>query len=263
MKGYKWSNGETVDAQDVVFWMNLLKANATSWAAYAPGPTQFPGNVVNVVGQQRRPTRSPSRSTRLTASSGSPNNELSQVSPLPIAWDISSSVARRVRAVARSAAYASVKTALQTIKGTPTLVQTSASAKDCAAVYAYLTGKTEGRRSWHLRHEPALADRGRALQVERLRRHDNGATVVPNKPYSGPVKPSIDKLVMAPFTTDTAEFNVLAVAGARSTSATCRRRTCPSTRASLWCGADRAMRRGRTTRNWRRTTTWLRSSAGR
>ena len=36
-----------------------------------------------------------------------------------------------------------MKTALQTIKGTPTLVQTSASAKACAAVYAFLTGKTE------------------------------------------------------------------------------------------------------------------------
>ena len=52
LKGYKWSNGETVDAQDVVFWMNMLKADATSWAAYAPGPGQFPGNVVNVVGEQ-------------------------------------------------------------------------------------------------------------------------------------------------------------------------------------------------------------------
>ena len=72
---------------------------------------------------------------------------------------------RLVRAAARSAAYTSVTTAMQTIKGTPTLVQTSAAAKDCAAVYAFLTGKTERRRPWHLRHEPALADRGRALQA--------------------------------------------------------------------------------------------------
>ena len=32
MKGYKWSNGETVDAKDVVFWMNMVKADAPSWA---------------------------------------------------------------------------------------------------------------------------------------------------------------------------------------------------------------------------------------
>ena len=49
MKGWKWSNGETVDAQGVLFWMNMLKADATSWAGYAPGPGQFPGDVVNVV----------------------------------------------------------------------------------------------------------------------------------------------------------------------------------------------------------------------
>ena len=55
---------------------------------------------------------------------------------------------------------------------------------------------------------------------------------MPNPAYSGPVKPSIDKLVLAPFTTDTAEFNVLETAR-RSTSATSRRRTCRSTRAGL------------------------------
>src|SRR6202012_1692504 len=26
MKGWKWSNGEAVDAQDVIFWLNLLEA---------------------------------------------------------------------------------------------------------------------------------------------------------------------------------------------------------------------------------------------
>ena len=35
---------------------------------------------------------------------------------------------------------------------------------------------------------------------------DNGATLVPNPKYSGPVKPSIDKLVLAPFTTDASEY---------------------------------------------------------
>ena len=48
LKGYKWSNGETVSAQDVLFWMNMLKADATSWAGFAPGPGQFPGDITNV-----------------------------------------------------------------------------------------------------------------------------------------------------------------------------------------------------------------------
>ena len=45
MKGYKWSDGETVDARDVVFWMNMVKAGATSWGGYAPGPGEYPGEA--------------------------------------------------------------------------------------------------------------------------------------------------------------------------------------------------------------------------
>ena len=37
LKPYKWSNGETVTAQQVVFWMNMLKVEYLGWAAYALG----------------------------------------------------------------------------------------------------------------------------------------------------------------------------------------------------------------------------------
>ena len=43
MKGFKWSNGETVDAQDVVFWQNIMKVEPTEWGEYVPGPDQYPG----------------------------------------------------------------------------------------------------------------------------------------------------------------------------------------------------------------------------
>ena len=37
LKPYRWSNGETVTAKDVVFWMNILKVEKLNWAAYASG----------------------------------------------------------------------------------------------------------------------------------------------------------------------------------------------------------------------------------
>jgi peptide/nickel transport system substrate-binding protein len=37
MKPYKWSNGETVTAQDVVFWMNMLKVGSSTGPATRPG----------------------------------------------------------------------------------------------------------------------------------------------------------------------------------------------------------------------------------
>jgi len=212
MKGYKWSNGEVVDAQDVVFWMNMLKADATSWAAYAPGPGQFPGNVVNVTADNAADT------VTFTLDADYSQhwftyNELSQVTPLPLAWDITSAGGAAGSGGCSKATYASVTTALQTIKGTPTLVQTSASAKACAAVYAFLTGKTEAGDLGTYATNPLWQIVDGPFHLSAYDATTNGLTVVPNKLYSGPVKPSIDSLVFAPFTTDTAEFNVLASGG--------------------------------------------------
>src|SRR5271165_6539100 len=37
LKGWKWSNGETVDAKDLIFFLNLLEAEKTAYAGYTPG----------------------------------------------------------------------------------------------------------------------------------------------------------------------------------------------------------------------------------
>src|ERR1035438_4078382 len=37
LKDYKWSNGETVTTQDIMFFLNMLHAEKANWAAYAPG----------------------------------------------------------------------------------------------------------------------------------------------------------------------------------------------------------------------------------
>ncbi|MFZ2058364.1 MAG: ABC transporter substrate-binding protein, partial [Acidimicrobiales bacterium] len=202
MKGYKWSDGTTVNAQDVVFWMNMLKANATSWAGYAPGPGQFPGDVSNVVANNK--TDTVTFSINATYSSyWFTYNELSQVSPLPIAWDITSAGAKPGSGHCSSASYASVKTSFSS---SGALVDNSASAKACAAVLAFLTGKTEAadlgtyatNKLWQVVDGP--------FHLTKYDATDNGATVVPNPKYSGPVKSSLKALVLAPFTTDTAEY---------------------------------------------------------
>lgn len=41
LKGWRWSNGTSVDAQDVIFWMNMLRSekdNPSSWVASRPPP---------------------------------------------------------------------------------------------------------------------------------------------------------------------------------------------------------------------------------
>ena len=45
LKHYIWSNGQPVSARDVIFWINLLRANREDWASYVPGG--FPDNVTS------------------------------------------------------------------------------------------------------------------------------------------------------------------------------------------------------------------------
>ena len=111
MKGYKWSNGETVNAQDVVFWMNMMKADATSWAAYVPGPGQYPGDITNVVANNTTDT------VTFTLDSAYSQywftyNELSQITPLPTAWDVTSAGAAPGSGGCSRAVYSSITTAM-------------------------------------------------------------------------------------------------------------------------------------------------------
>ena len=92
---------------------------------------------------------------------------------------------------------------------TGTFSQTSPSAKACAAVYAFLTGKNEAGDLGTYATNPLWQIVDGPFHLTQYDATDNGATVAANKAYSGPLKPSIDKLVLAPFTTDSAEFNVL------------------------------------------------------
>lgn len=67
VKPYKWSNGETVDADNVMLWMHLLEAEKDSFGGYTPG--FFPDNLVEAT--RRSPTtRSASPSTAPTRTTG-------------------------------------------------------------------------------------------------------------------------------------------------------------------------------------------------
>ena len=168
MKGWKWSNGETVDAQDIVFWMNLLKADATSWAAYVPGPTQFPGNVTNVVANNSTDTVTFRLDTGLQpvvvhgqraepdhASSDRMGHHLrgcgrgfGRLFEGELRVDNDHAQDRQRRVDARSN--------LGVRKG----LHEGARVPD---------KQYRGGRSWHVRKQPALADRERAVQADPVR----------------------------------------------------------------------------------------------
>jgi peptide/nickel transport system substrate-binding protein len=82
LKHYMWSNGTAVTAQDVMFWINMMRAVPQDWFGTVPGG--FPTNVSDVRAVN---------ATELTMTmnkSYSPTwflyNNLSQITPMPAAW---------------------------------------------------------------------------------------------------------------------------------------------------------------------------------
>ncbi|HEV8064206.1 MAG TPA: hypothetical protein VGP46_05210, partial [Acidimicrobiales bacterium] len=91
LKGWKFDDGQTVDAQSVIFWMNMLKVEgANDWGGYVPGSNQFPGNVKSYEAS----SATASVVTFTLDSSYNPTwflyNELSQITPMSEVWDITS-----------------------------------------------------------------------------------------------------------------------------------------------------------------------------
>jgi peptide/nickel transport system substrate-binding protein len=177
LKPYKWSDGKPVTSRDVVFWINLLKANKLVWGEYAPG--YFPDDVTKVT--------TPSDSQVVLTLDGPVNeqwftqSELSQISPLPQhAWDKTSENGK--------------------IGDYDT---TTAGAK---AVYKFLDSQAkqlstyDSNPLWHVVDGP--------WQLTSFN-PSGTAKFTPNKSYSGPVKPKISSFTEVPFTSEAAEYNAL------------------------------------------------------
>jgi peptide/nickel transport system substrate-binding protein len=213
LKPYKFSNGETVTAQDVVFWFNILKVERYNWAAYAPGT--MPDDLASVTATN--PTTVVLKTTGSVNSLWFTYNELSQITPFPMAWDIAATGQASGSQSCGKAKYSQVTVKVEHPKSGSVVVPTSAQAKSCAAVYTYLS-----KESGFDPANPKAPNNSLATYATnplwqvvdgpfKLSSFDaNGnVTMVPNTTYSGPVKPSLAKFVELPFTSSTAEFNAL------------------------------------------------------
>jgi peptide/nickel transport system substrate-binding protein len=188
LKHYAWSDGETVSARDVGFWINLLKANKANWASYVPGG--FPDNVTSWK------ALGPAKIQLDLNASYSPTwftyNELSQITPLPIAWDRTSLTA---------------KAPSPTAANLPDTTHAGA-----VAVYNFLNGQAKTISGYASSPVWSIVDGPWKLASLTS---DGTATFVPNKSYAGPDKPHVAKFVELPFTSTTAEFSVVKAGSAK------------------------------------------------
>jgi len=175
LKHYVWSNGAQVTATDVVFWLNMEQAvGATDYGAYTGFPNTEISNIKVV-----SPTELTFTMDKNYNSNWMLYNNLSQITPMPAAWDL-------------------------TGPGKPSNCATTVS--DCAAVYKYLDSQSKALTSYVGSPIWSIVDGPWKLSAFNA---DGHISFVPNPSYSGPVKPKLSEFQEVPFTTDAAEYDVL------------------------------------------------------
>jgi peptide/nickel transport system substrate-binding protein len=187
LNSWRWSDGESVTARDLVFWMNMLKASpATEWCGYVPA--YFPDNVTSYSAPD------PQTFVLHLNRSYDPEwflyNELSQLTPIPLAWDRTS--------LSQPAPTSDNGRLPDTTK------------PGAAAVYKFLDGQSRKLGSWTSSPLWQVVDGPFKLQAFT---NTGEVTLVPNSSYSGSPKPTIARLVELPFASDAASYFALRSGG--------------------------------------------------
>lgn len=176
LKPWRWSNGEPICADNVMFWVNMMAVKGPRFGSYSPG--YFPDNLTSyekVADNQVRFTfdRAYSKTWVLM-------NQLSLITPMPKAWDRT---------------------------GHDTPANASSDPADIPAVYDYLVSQNgewtvednEIRTRWPTSPVWSVVNGPWRMKSFTL---DGAVTFVPNEHYSGPNRPYLDEFRQIPIATD-------------------------------------------------------------
>ena len=183
LKGWKWSNGETVDANDLVFYLNMTEAEKANWYAYAKG--LLPDNIVSY-----KATGANQVTFQLNKSYSSlwfTYNQLAELTPMPMAWDVTSLAGKP-----GSGGCATDSAADHWAK--------------CQAVYTFLTAQSKQSATYATSPLWSVVDGPWKLSHFST---TGNVTMVANKAYSGSPKPRLAAIKFLPFTADSAEYTAL------------------------------------------------------
>ena len=113
LKTYKWSNGTKVSATDVLFWLNIWHQKPTGYAGWFPGGLSLPTSLKSVK------VTSPSTITLTLKTPVNPHwflyNELSEITPFPLAWTKTTVTAAAGSAGCAKASYGTDDTACKAV----------------------------------------------------------------------------------------------------------------------------------------------------
>jgi peptide/nickel transport system substrate-binding protein len=186
MKGWKWSNGETVDASDVVFWLNMMKAEPDNYSGYVPG--LLPDNLASyrATGPSTVILNLKSPVSRIWFT----YNQLAQITPMPRAWDVTSASAKPGSG------------------GCATDTAADKFAK-CKAVFTFMTAQAKNAKTYASNPLWGVVDGPWKLSSFSTSASGPVTSFVPNTTYSGTQKPQLAKLTYYAYPDDTAEYSAL------------------------------------------------------
>jgi peptide/nickel transport system substrate-binding protein len=176
---YKWSNGQPVTSQDVLFWYDLMQAavkiSPANWAGYTPG-LGIPDQVASVT--------APNSTTVVFNLKASVNpswfelDEVGSIQPIPTSWEA---------AAGKNLNFTNPA--------------------DAAKIYNYLSAQSSKLSTYASNSLWQTVDGPYHLTSFNS---SNGAfTMSPNHSYGGPTSKNPPTVDLVPFTSDTAEYNAV------------------------------------------------------
>ena len=186
MKGWKWSDGEAVNASDVVFWLNMMNAEPGNYYGTAAG--QLPYNLASY-----RATSASTVVLHLMAPASSiwfTYNQLAEITPMPAAWDVSSA-----SATPGSGGCATDSPADNWAK--------------CTAVYDFMSAQAKNVKTYATNPVWSVVDGPWKLSSYSGASSGAVTSFVPNAGYSGSPKPQLDRVTYYAYTSDRAEYAAL------------------------------------------------------
>jgi peptide/nickel transport system substrate-binding protein len=186
MKGWKWNDGESVDASDVVFWLNMMKAEPAGYFGYTPG--LLPDNLASYSA-----TSANTVVLHLKAAVSSiwfTYNQLAEITPMPAAWDVTAASAK-----AGSGGCATDSAADKWAK--------------CTAVFNFLTAQAKNATTYATNPVWGVVDGPWKLSSYSTAASGPVTSFVPNPAYSGSPKPQLAGFTYYAYTDDTTEYTAL------------------------------------------------------
>jgi peptide/nickel transport system substrate-binding protein len=183
MKGWKWSDGEAVDADSLIFFLNMAEAEKANWYGYSKG--LLPDNLVSY--KATGPNQVTFQLNGAYSSIWFTYNQLGELKPMPMAWDVTSLGAK---------------------PGSGGCITDSAAdgwAK-CKAVFTFLTAQAKISSTYATSPLWSVVDGPWKLSSFSA---TGNVTIVPNKAYSGSPKPKLSAVRFVPYTADSTEYTAL------------------------------------------------------